>query len=121
MPASPKAFELHHQDDVAVVRVNEAKMAYATLEDLQRELALAIEVGCVRKMVVNLAPVAFLDSFGIGVIVVTARKMSQAGGQLKLCGVGERVRMSLTITRLDRTLDIVADEAEAVRSLGAQA
>lgn len=118
--SAPKAFELHQTDGVTVARVNEAKMAYGTLENLQRELAQAIDGG-VRKMVVNLAPVAFLDSFGIGVIVVTARKMTAASGQLKLCGVGERVRMSLTITRLDRTLDIVADEAEAVRSLGGQA
>jgi len=118
--SSPKPFELHQQDDIAVVRVNEAKMAYATLESLQRDLAARIDEG-VRKMVVNLAPVAFVDSFGIGVIVVTARKMSQVGGRLKLCGVGERVRMSLTITRLDRTLDIAGDEAEAVRSLSGPA
>ena len=75
----------------------------------------------VRKMVLNLAPVAFMDSFAIGIIVATARAMSKADGQLKLCGVGERVLMSLTITRLDRTLDIVDNEETAIRSLRGEA
>ena len=117
-PSTP--FEIATEGDIDVVHVSEPKMAYATLEELQSALRDRIEAGT-RKMVIDLASVSFLDSFGIGVIVATARKMSEKSGQLKLCGVGDRVMMSLTITRLDRTLDIVADEQEAVRSLRGEA
>ena len=120
MSRPPSSFDVTQVGDVDVLRVTEAKMAHAALESLQSELARRIDAGT-RKMVVNLAPVSFVDSFGIGVIAATARKMSEAGGELKLCGVGERVRMSLTITRLDKTLDIRADEPEALRSFGARA
>ena len=105
MSASSPPFRVDRVGDVDVVHVAEPKMTYATLESLQGELSQRIDDGN-RKLVIDLAPVSFLDSFGIGVIVATARKMAQAGGRLKLCGVGERVQMSLTITRLDRTLDI---------------
>jgi len=120
MPPPRSSFDFAAEDDIHLVRVTEPKMAHTTLEALQRELSNRIDSG-VRKLIINLAPVAFVDSFGLGVIVATARKMEQAGGKLKLCGVGDRVRMSLTITRLDRSLDIAADEQEALRSLRAQA
>ena len=48
----------------------------------------------------------------------TARRMLDVGGQLKLSGAGERVRLSLTITRLDQRLEIMADEAAALESFG---
>ena len=113
-------YDIETINTVDVVRVHESKMAYATLESLQKELSARIAGGS-RRMVVNLEPVAFVDSFGLGVIVATSRTMSQAGGQLKLCGVGERIMMSLTITRLDRSLDIEADEETAIRSLSGEA
>ena len=114
MPAADKPFEITNRGEVEVVRLTAAKMAFSGLEALQRDLDQRIDQGS-RKMLINLAPVSFVDSFGIGVIAATARKMAQAGGLVRLCGVGERVRMSLTITRLDRTLDIAADEAEGLR------
>lgn len=115
-----RPFEILRDDDIEILHVLESRMSHDTLEQLQQEVSERIEAGC-RRMVFNLAPVAFVDSFGIGIIVASARKMTQSGGQLKLCGVGERVRMSLTITRLDRALDIVPDEHEALRSLRGEA
>jgi anti-anti-sigma factor len=115
-----KPFTIEKVGDVEIVRLTEPKMSQATLESLQKALAKSIEAGT-RKMLINLEPLTFVDSFGIGVIAATARKMGQAGGELRLCGVGERVLMSLTITRLDRTLAISADEAEALRRFRGEA
>jgi anti-anti-sigma factor len=119
MEAKAKPFRIVRQGDVDIVRLTESKMEQQALEALQHELARRIDAGA-RKMVINLAPVAFVDSFGIGVIAAAARQMSEAGGALRLCGVGQRVQMSLTITRLDRTVTILADEDEALRSFGGQ-
>ena len=120
MERSPKPYEVARAGDVDVVRVIEPKIAQSALEALQKDLAKRIDAGS-RKMVINLANVAFVDSFGIGVIAATARKLQTSGGLMKLCGVGDRVKMSLTITRLDKNLEIVEDEEEAVRSFGAKA
>ena len=117
MAALPKPYEVSRSGDVDVVRLTQPKMPQPALEELQEELGKRIEGGS-RKMLVNLSPVAFVDSFGIGVIAAAARAMRESGGAFKLCGVGERVKMSLTITRLDRTLDIQPDEATALRSFG---
>ena len=117
MPATPKPYQVTRASDVDVVRFIQPKIPQPALESLQKELAKRIEEGA-RKMEVNLEPVAFVDSFGIGVIAATARAIAQKGGALKLCGVNDRVRMSLTITRLDKSLDIQPDEATALRSFG---
>jgi anti-anti-sigma factor len=120
MEPQENPFELHTEGDVCIVRVSEPKMAYATLEALQSKLYERI-ANDVRKMVINLEKAAFIDSFGLGVLVATSRRMQKANGQMKLCGVGERVAMSLRITRLDLTLDIVDSEEEAIRSLDGEA
>ena len=119
MEKTVKPYEVARTGDVDFVRVIEPKIAQPALEALQRDLAKRIDEGS-RKMVINLANVAFVDSFGIGVIAATARKLQNAGGQMRLCGVGDRVKMSLTITRLDKNLEVLEDEAQAVRSFGAK-
>ena len=120
MPTDQEPFDLESREGVDLLHFHASKMDPPVLDALQEKINERIASG-VRKMVLNLAPVAFVDSFAIGVIVATARAMSKAGGTLKLCGVGERVLMSLTITRLDRTLDIVDDEETAIRSLCGEA
>lgn len=109
------SYEISRVGDVEVVRITEPKLSYAALSELQIEIDRRIEAGA-RKMVVNLAPVAFVDSFAVGIIAAATRRIEGSGGELRLCGVGERVRMSLTITRLDRRVPIYADEASALQS-----
>lgn len=110
-------YEIHSVGDVDVVRILESKIGYPDLEELQKELDRRIEDGSL-KMLVNLESVNFVDSFGVGVIAATARRMEQAGGALKLAGVGERVLMSLTITRLDQKLEMHDDEQAALDAFG---
>ena len=106
-------YHIERIGEVDVVRITQPKLGYPDLAELQTELDRRIDEGS-RRMLVNLAPVAFVDSFGVGVIAAASRRMEQSGGALKLCGVGERVRLSLTITRLDQRLDIHEDEASAL-------
>ena len=111
-------YQIERIGDVDVVRITQPKIGYPDLAELQTELHRRIDDGS-RRMLVNLAPVTFVDSFGVGVIAATSRRMEQSGGKLKLCGVGDRVRLSLTITRLDQRLDIHEDEAVALGSFDA--
>ena len=110
-------FEINRTGDVEIVRIKQPKLNHTALAELQVELGQRIDSGA-RKMLINLEPVAFVDSFGVGVIAEATRRMEKAGGELRLCGVGERVMMSLTITRLDQRIQILDNENEALESLG---
>jgi anti-sigma B factor antagonist len=115
MSAAQSFYEIRRAGDVDVLRFTQSKLGYPALADLQKELDERIDAGS-RKLLIDLAAVSFVDSFAVGIIAAAARRMESAAGSLKLCGVGERVHMSLAITRLDRRLEIHPDETAALES-----
>ena len=66
-----------------------------------------------RKIVLDLTLLEYLDSAGLGVILASASKARQAGGALRLAGVGGRVLQVLKLTRTDAVLSLDADTATA--------
>ncbi len=57
-----------------------------------------------RKVIFDLAGVEYIDSTGMGTIVVCFNKVKQGGGQLRVAGTQERVTKIFKITRLDTVL-----------------
>jgi anti-sigma B factor antagonist len=84
----------------------------AALRDVMRSLA---EQGK-KHIVLNLAAVNFVDSSGLGELVRTHASVRSHGGQLKLSNPSKHVHDLLKMTKLDRVLDIVQDEASALNS-----
>lgn len=68
------------------------------------------------KILLNLAHLPFIDSIGIGDIVRAFTAARRAGGTLKLCGVGDRVRAVLVATHLSSTLNAFESEQAALDS-----
>ncbi|MEU7999382.1 STAS domain-containing protein [Micromonospora sp. NPDC049060] len=59
-----------------------------------------------RQVVVDLAEVGFMDSSGLGALVVTFKALREAGGRLCLAALQPAVRSVLTVTSVDRVIDI---------------
>jgi len=57
-----------------------------------------------RKVIFDLAGVEYVDSTGMGTIVVCFNKIKQGGGQLRVAGTQERVTKIFKLTRLDTVL-----------------
>lgn len=68
------------------------------------------------KILLNLTEVPIIDSMGIGEIVRAFKKVSEAGGTLKLVGVTDRVYGALKITQLLDLIESYKTEEEAVAS-----
>jgi anti-anti-sigma factor len=102
-------------NDVVIVRVGEARLMYPSLADFSRAVSSLITDG-VRKLVIDLTPVSYIDSATIGCLMDLHRQASDAGAALKLSGVQSRVRTMLTLTGCDKFLEIHADEPTAVKS-----
>jgi len=69
-----------------------------------------------KKVVLNLAKVAAIDSSGLGEIVAGYSTLSAAGGTLKLINLPERVSDLMTITKLYTVFDIYDSEAAGIAS-----
>ena len=68
------------------------------------------------KIVLNLEDVDYIDSSGIGELVVARSAVETAQGEIKLLNLTRRVRDIVQITRLFTIFDVQADEASALKS-----
>jgi anti-sigma B factor antagonist len=82
------------------------------LRDLVRNLA---KEG-IKKILLNLRNVDFVDSSGLGELVSACTSMRSQGGELKLLNLTKRVHALLQITKLLTVFDITDDEATSVSS-----
>ena len=106
---------IDHVRDVAVVRVAESRLMYPLLSDFSTAVVGLIGGGT-RKVIVDLAPVVYIDSATIGCLMDLYRQAVAAGGALKLAGVQKRVETMLTMTGAHNFIQLFADEATALAS-----
>jgi anti-anti-sigma factor len=71
----------------------------------------------VRKLVLDLTQVEFVDSAGLGVIMRAFGELEQAGGQLRIAGVNEQVQRLFDITHTGAILTIDPDLVTSVRKM----
>ena len=102
---------------VSVLRVGETRLMYPILSDFSSAVSGLISAGK-REIVIDLAPVTYVDSATIGCLMDLYRQVVTAGGHLKLSGVQKRVETMLTMTGAQNFLEIHADESSAVKSFG---
>ena len=105
-------------EDVAVVRVQEARMVYPILSDFASTVSGLVQQGQ-RKVLIDLTPVTYLDSATIGCLMDLYRQISNAGGQVKLSGVQKRVETMLPMTNTQNFIEVHPDAASALASFGA--
>ena len=69
-----------------------------------------------KKVLLNLSGVSYMDSSGIGELVSSHTTISREQGQLKMLGLGEKIKELLVITKLLTVFDTYSTEAEALNS-----
>ncbi|GAB3085295.1 STAS domain-containing protein [Micromonospora schwarzwaldensis] len=88
----------------------------ATSPQLHEALQRLVDAGT-RQVVVDLAGVGFMDSSGLGALVVMFKALREAGGRLVLAAVRPPVRSVLAVTSVDRAIRVYDDVAEAEATL----
>ena len=68
------------------------------------------------KIILNLAEVDYIDSSGVGELVGSFTTVRNAGGELKLLNLTQKVHDVLNVTKLYTVFDIRDDEFKAVKS-----
>ena len=106
-----------HTDGIAIVRVGETRLMYPLLSEFA-DAVTALVQGGERKILIDLAPVVYLDSASIGCLMDLYRQSVAAGGTLKLSSVQRRVETMLTMTGAQQFIEVHADEQIALETFG---
>ncbi|HFE53382.1 MAG TPA: anti-sigma factor antagonist [Bacteroidetes bacterium] len=101
--------------DVVVLAPKGKMMGGPETQALHDRVKQLIEEG-VRKVVIDLKDVKWLNSSGLGVLMGAMTSLRNAGGDLKLARVTEKVQSLFMITKLITIFDTYDDVDEAVKS-----
>jgi anti-sigma B factor antagonist len=98
------------------------------LLDLKGRITAGEEVGAFRaafepvaskpepKLILNLKDVDYVDSTGLGAMVLCSNTIKKAGGQAKLLHLNRRNLELLVLTKIDTIFEVFDDEMDAVNS-----
>jgi len=110
------------------LKIEPREVAHVTILDIEGRIVLGDEIHQLRdavrdlikqgkkKIVLNLAGVDYIDSSGVGELVGSFTAVRNAGGELKLLNLTQKVQDVLYITKLYTVFDIKDDEFHAVKS-----
>jgi anti-sigma B factor antagonist len=109
---------VEQKGDISIVRVKEAKLTYPNLAAFLAEVRRLVEEGA-SKVLIDLAAVTYVDSASIGCLMDIRRLVEDRGGVLKLSGLQPRVETMISMTGVNRIIDIHREEEAAIASFGA--
>lgn len=97
-----------------VVLKLEGKLNMVTAPHLREEVHSCVTAGN-NHVAIDLKGVDFIDSSGLGALINGLKATRQAGGDLRIAGPTEQVKMVLKLTNIDRVLKAY-DNAETAFS-----
>jgi anti-sigma B factor antagonist len=99
--------------DVKVVRVQEERLVFQTLNPFTDAIAQLIEEGAT-KLLLDLRRVQYMDSASIGGLADLYRRSSDVSGSLKLFGLQDRVERMVSLVGLHNLIEIFREEKTAL-------
>lgn len=103
--------------DVVVQIVNLSRATLREAEEFKKLLAAEIDKGT-RRIVVDLSQCEFIDSTFLGALVVSLKKITGLGGDLRLIGFQPPVHSMFELTRMYRVFEAFPTKEAAVESYG---
>jgi anti-sigma B factor antagonist len=81
-----------------------------------RDRITSLSAAGIRNVVLNLARTDYIDSTGLGALVISATSLRKNNGNVKLLNLNRRNVELLVMTKLATVFEIFADEQDAVNS-----
>ncbi|NEP89452.1 MAG: STAS domain-containing protein [Okeania sp. SIO2C2] len=79
--------------------------------EFRQEINEQVEAGA-DIILIDFKDVTFMDSSGLGALVLALKTVRAAGGQLVVCSINEQVRILFELTSMDRVFDIFPNREE---------
>ncbi len=106
----------HTKEGLLIVKPEEKRLDAKVALEFKESLVELIKEGQ-KNILINLEEVEFIDSSGLGAIVVCL-KNAGPDGNLMLCGLQPAVKSLLELTRLNKVFQIYLHEKEALEKTG---
>lgn len=103
------------QGDVTIVAIDDHLDTVAAPAFEQRLLGL-VDAGA-RKLVVDCSALQYVNSAGLKVFLMAAKKLETLGGQLVICSLSSSVLMIFEMIGFTRIMKIAPNRDEALRAL----
>ena len=111
------ALEITEKEREGVVLVNlKGRITVGDEAGKLRDTISALSQRGTRNIVLNLAGVDYIDSTGLGALVMCATSLRKADGNVKLLNLNRRNIELLVMTKLATVFEIFTDEQDAVNS-----
>ncbi len=105
--------EEHKDVIVEIVDLNRATLSEA--DEFKQRLAENIENGY-KKIIVDLTDCEFIDSTFLGALVISLKKVTSLGGDLRLVGFQPAVHSMFELTRMYRVFETFNTKEDAILS-----
>ena len=111
------ALEIHQKEHEGVTVLDmKGRVTVGPEATALREAVARVVSAGLLNLVLNLAQVDFIDSTGLGALVMSSTSMRKAGGSVKLLNLNRRNIELLVMTKLATVFEIFTDEQDAVNS-----
>lgn len=105
-------------DDVAVLTFPVESLDASNAKEIKKEMEPFLLEN--KFLIFDLSNLEFVDSSGLGALLSCLRKMKDAGGDLRLCGMQKTVRVLFELVRMHRIFEIFNTKEEAVLSFSGE-
>jgi anti-sigma B factor antagonist len=103
------------REGIEILKLHGRITVGAEASSLREKIGALNEAGK-RKLVLDLAEVDYIDSTGLGALVMCATSLRKGGGNVKLLNLNRRNIELLVMTKLATVFEIFTDEQDAVNS-----
>ncbi|MBE0569989.1 MAG: STAS domain-containing protein [Ignavibacteriaceae bacterium] len=100
---------------IIIFRINLSRATLKEAEEFKNMLKKDIDSGK-SKFVIDLSFCEFIDSTFLGTIVISLKKVTAIGGDIKLVGFQPAVRSMLELTRISKVFETFESTDEALSS-----
>ena len=100
------------QGEVAVAALPGDHLDAGLVEEFRRDIAPILDAN--PKLVFDMTALRFVDSAAVGALLSCLRRVSGAGGDLKLFGLSRPVRAIFDMARMHRIFDLYETKDEAL-------
>ncbi|MDH5679332.1 MAG: STAS domain-containing protein [Nitrospinota bacterium] len=104
---------LRDKDNVTIIELRGSIKTNEDYDIFKSAIDQAIEKGT-PKVLLNFRDVNFINSSGLGRLILAAKIISEDHGQLKITDLSEDLRELFVFTRLDSKIPIYSSEEEAL-------
>ena len=101
-------------EDISVITLPEDHLDASNHEELETAMRQVLLEHV--KVVLNIREVEFIDSSGMGLLLLCIRMVQEKGGWLCICEPSESIRIAFELVRINRIVDIYDTQRAAIES-----